>query len=760
MRNFCVAGLLCVLVILASLAYAGSEKQPVDYVRPDIGGVSILLTTTRPMVQLPHDYPQVTPLLNPRITDSYLATKIYGFPVVGGAFGFGGVSLMPTTGKIKTNPNEIASSFDRDFETRTPYSYEGLLGDYNIWASYTVGHFAIFYRFRFPSLGKRRVNIMMNSQGRMRMTSPAIVEGSTSIRDVPYYFYLEFSAPSVGKSAWSFNGKPGGVQRLEGKRIGLTLNFASLASETVQVKVGLSFISIRQAKVNLNKAVKGWNFDLREEQTKSVWNNLLGKISVEGGTEKQKIILYSSLYRAEENMMNITEDGRYYSGFDHKVHDAHGQDFYTHDQLWDTFRCEHPLQLLLNPKQQEEMVQSLVRMDEQWGWLPSFPRVGGEFPAMIGDHADELIADTYFKGYRDFEVRKAYEAMKHEALHATMLPWRRGPMTSLGKIYLEKGYFPALKEGEKETNLEVHPFERRQAVSVTLEAAYDDWCIAMMAKALGQTADYHRFFEMAHNYENVFNKSIGFMAPRAADGAWVNGFNPILPSGPGGRDYFTECNAWVWTFNVPHDVAGLIRLYGGRNSFLKKLDQLFAEQYGGVPKYVFLAKFPDMTGLIGNYAQGNEPSFDIAYMYDFAGEPWKTQKMIREIMEVWYNDAPLGLPGDDDQGAMGAWYVFSAMGFYPFCPGNPYYVIGSPLFRKTTIRLVNGRTFTIEADEVSMRNKYIQSAILNGNPLTKPWFTQQDIAEGGTLELQMGPRPNKNWGSAPDDAPPSMSKHQ
>ncbi|MEJ2009371.1 MAG: GH92 family glycosyl hydrolase [Acidobacteriota bacterium] len=753
MRKLLSSAVACVLVISALNAYARSDKNLVDYVRPDIGGVSILLTTTRPLVQLPHGYPQVTPLLNPGITDSFLATKIYGFQA-------GGVSLMPTTGSIKTNPDDIASSFDRDFETRTPYYYKGLLEDYNIEASYTVGHFAIFYRFKFPAAGKHHVNIMMENQGSMQMVSPATVEGSTSIHDVPYYFVLEFSTPSVGKSTWKFDGKPGAVHRLEGEKIGLTLDFPGPEGELVQVKVGLSFISLDQAKKNLNEAIDGWNFELRKQQTKSAWNRLLGKIDIEGGTEKQKIILYSSLYRAEQNMMDITEDGRYYSGFDHKVHSANGRKFYTHDQLWDTFRCEHPLQLLLNPKQQEDMIQSLVRMDEQWGWLPSFPRVWGEFAAMIGDHADELIADTYFKGYRNFDVEKAYAAMKHEALDGTMLPWRRGEMTELGKIYLEKGFSPALKEGEKEMNPEVHPFERRQSVSVTLEAAYDDWCIAQMAKALGHTVDYDRFIRMAHNYEKVFNKSIGFMAPRSADGEWVKGFNPILPKGPGGRDYFAECNAWVWTFNVPQDVAGLIRLYGGRKPFLKKLDQLFAEQYGGLPKYAFLAKFPDMTGLIGNYAQGNEPSFDIAYMYDFAGEPWKTQKMIREIMEVWYDNTPMGIPGDDDQGATGAWYVFSAMGFYPFCPGDPYYVIGSPVFQETTIHLSNGRTFTIKADNVSRRSKYIQSATLNGKPLTKPWFTQRKVSEGGTLELRMGRHPNKNWGSTPADAPPSMSNSE
>ncbi len=750
MRNLLQLFLAVTTIFLSSIAQAQSDKDPVDYVRPDIGGVSILLSTTRPVVQLPHDYPQVTPVLNPGVNDSYVATKIYGFPA-------GGVTIMPDTGEVKTDPNLIASSFDRDFETRTPYYYEGLLEDYNITASYTVGHFAILYRFEFPRSADRHLNIMMADSGSMQIVSPSAVEGETTIHGVPYFFHLEFSKPFSGEKSWSFGGMTNRQSRVEGERIGFSFGFEDTTEGMVQVKVGLSFISIEQAVKNLNEAIHGWDFRQREEETKTAWNNLLGKIELKGGTEKQKTIFYSSLYRAEQNMMDITEDGRYYSGYDHKVHDSRGRDFYTHDQLWDTFRCEHPLQLLLDPKQQEDMVQSYIRMYEQWGWLPMFPRVWGEFAAMIGQHANALIADTYFKGYRNFDVEKAYEAMKKEAMEATMLPWRNGEMTDLGKIYLEKGFFPALKEGEKETNPEVAPFERRQAVSVTLETAYDDWCLARMAKVLGHDSDYVYFLKRAHNYENVFDKSIGFMAPRSADGEWVKGFDPILPSGPGGRDYFAECNSWIYTFSVQHDVAGLVDLFGGRKAFLNRLDSLFEVQYGGLWKYSFLAKFPDMTGLIGNYAQGNEPSFHIPYLYDFVGEPWKTQKLVREIMEVWYGDTPLGIPGDDDQGAMGSWYVFSAMGFYPFCPGEPYYVIGSPLFRETAIHFSNGRTFTIKANDVSVRDKYIQSATLNGKPLAKPWFTQQDIENGGVLELQMGPRADRSWGSAPGDAPPSMS---
>jgi predicted alpha-1,2-mannosidase len=453
-------------------------------------------------------------------------------------------------------------------------------------------------------------------------------------------------------------------------------------------------------------------------------------------------------------MTDIAEDGKYFSGFDHRIHDAQGHDFYIDDGLWDTYRSLHPLQLLLDPQQQEDMIRSYLRMYEQSGWLPSFPSAAGEQAVMIGHHAAELILDTYAKGFRDFNVDEAYEAMRKNATEATMLPWRRGPLTSLDRVYFEKGFFPALADGEKETVPDV-TVERRQAVSVTLENSYDDWCVAQLARALGKQADAEYFTKLAHNYENVFNPSIGFMAPKSADGQWVDHFDPKLGGGQGGRDYFTEVDSWLYTFGVQQDVAGLIRLFGSRDAFNAKLDQLFVEQYG-TSKYEFLGQFPDATGLIGLYAQGNEPSFHIPYLYDFSGQPWKTQRRVRQIMEVWYGDGPLGIPGDDDGGATSSWYVLSAIGIYPVCPGSPVYEIGSPIFEKSAIRLPNGRQFAIIAHHVSAQSKYIQSAQLNGRPLNRPWFLQSDIADGGTLILEMGTVPNTEWGSAPEDAPPGI----
>jgi len=519
--------------------------------------------------------------------------------------------------------------------------------------------------------------------------------------------------------------------------------------------MGISYISAEQARRNLEREIPGHDFDHVKAAARAAWNNALSRIQVAGGTERQRTIFYTALYRSLGRMMDITEDGRYFSGYDHAVHETDGHDFYIDDGIWDTYRSLHPLQLLLDPAQQEDIIRSYIRMYEQSGWMPSFPSIAGEQPVMIGHHAAAFILDVYEKGYRDFDTEKAYEAVRKNATQATMLPWSRTTLTSLDKVYFDKGFFPALAVGEQETVPEV-TVERRQASSVTIENSYDDWCAAQLAKALGKTADAEYFTRLAHNYQNVYNPAIGFMAPKSADGEWVEPFDPKLGGGQGGRDYFTEVDSWLYTFGVQHDVAGLINLMGGRDAFNAKLDRLFVEQYG-TSKYQFLGQFPDATGLIGLYAQGNEPSFHIPYLYDFSGQPWKTQKRVRQIMDVWYGDTPSGIPGDDDGGATSSWYVLSAIGFYPVCPGSPVYEIGSPIFDRSVIRMGNGKAFTIVANHVSARNKYIQSAQLNGQPLERPWFRHSEISSGGTLVLEMGDRPNLSWGSAPKYAPPSMS---
>jgi predicted alpha-1,2-mannosidase len=759
MKNNAVSLVLAVLVSGSVMAaQQKQQKDLVDYVSPNIGGMGQLLTATIPYVQYPHGMARLAPITTPGIKDRYLADEIYGFPV-------GPATLMASVGATSVHPVEYASDSDHDFETATPYYYATDLQSWGIKAEFTASKEAAFYRFTFPANKHAHLTLHMEKgaeivvdgdralQGSERIAAP--IKADTGTRgETREYFYAEFSKPFSSYQTWQ-DGTLSHTAQRSGDHIGFVTDIDTHAGEQIEVRVGISYISTDQAHRNLLREIPDWNFEGAKSNLRVVWNHALEGIDTEGGTERQRTIFYTALYRSLGRMTDITEDGRYFSGYDHAVHDAQGHDFYVDDGLWDTFRSLHPLQLLLEPQRQEDMVRSYLRMYEQSGALPSFPSVAGEQAVMIGHHAAEFILDTYAKGYRDFNVEEAYAAVRKNATDATMLPWSRAPLTSLDHVYFDKGFFPALAKGAAENVPEVTN-ERRQAVSVTLESSYDDWSVAQFARALGKKSDATYFTKLAHNYQNVFNPAIGFMAPKSDDGKWVADFDPKLGGGQGGRDYFTEVDSWIYSFNVQHDVAGLIRLMGGRDAFNAKLDRLFVEQYG-TSKYSFLGQFPDATGLVGLYAQGNEPSFHIPYLYDFSGQPWKTQRRVRQLMDVWYGDGPQGIPGDDDGGETSSWYVLSAIGFYPVCPGSPVYEIGSPLFAKSSVRMRDGKDFIVIADQVSAQNKYIQSAELNGKPLNKPWFQQSDIDRGGTLVLKMGSKPNFQWGSTSGDAPPSMS---
>lgn len=735
-RFFSVTALLLAFSFSAG---AQQPKEPVDYVDPNIGGIGHLLQPTVPSVQLPHGMVRLAPITTPGVTDRYLANKFYGFPA-------GAAVLMPTTGQLETKPALYASEYDHDLETVTPYYCAETLDKYGTRVEYTVGRRVAYYRFAFPEAAPAHVLFSVGQTGDVKAKETTIIAGSAEMDGTRSYFHAVFSRPFSHTSVWDDAG---------GK--GLAAEFTAPHTAAIEVRIGVSYISADQARLNLAADVPNWQFEQVKAAARAAWIRALEKIAIKGGNEEQRTIFYTALYRTLGRMTDITEAGQIYKGLDGQVHSTEGHSFYTDDGLWDTYRSAHPLQLLLDPDRQLDMVCSYLRMYEQTGWLPSFPSVGGERAFMIGHHATPFIVDTYRKGYRDFDVEKAYAAMRKNALEATMLPWRRGPLTVLDRVYQEKGFFPALGSGEEETVKDVHPFERRQAVAVTLESCYDDWALAQLAKELRKDEDYRLFMRRAQNYKNAFDERIKFMAPKTADGKWITGFDPKLGGGQGGRAYFAECNSWIYTFHVQHDVAGLIALFGGRDEFIKRLDALFAEQYG-VSKFDFLKQFPDSTGLIGQYAAGNEPGFHIPYLYNYAGQPWKTQRRLREIMRIWYNASPLGICGDEDGGAMSSWYVLSAMGFYPVAPGRPVYDIGSPLFDEVRITLGNGKVFTVTARHNSARHKYIQSATLNGELLDKPWFTHADLANGGTLILQMGPQPNRAWGSSPDAAPPSMPR--
>jgi predicted alpha-1,2-mannosidase len=511
--------------------------------------------------------------------------------------------------------------------------------------------------------------------------------------------------------------------------------------ENILVKVGTSFIGYAQARANLDNEIPDWDFDRVRIDTRAEWNRELGKIEVEGENENQMIIFYTALYHSMLVPRVFSENGRYYSVFDGENHTSQGYQFYDDFSLWDTFRAENPLLALIEPARVADMAQSLVDMYEQGGWMPKWPNPGYS-SVMIATHGDSVIADAYLKGIKNFDIENAYAALiKNATVPGPSFYEARAGID----YYKNLGYVPADISPVPGSNM-----GNNEGTSCTLEYAYDDWCIAQLAKALGKDNDYELLMERAYNYRNVFDSSVGFVRGRNSDGSWSSQFDPLARTTD-----FTEGNSWQYTWFVPHDIQGLIQLMGGRDKFNQKLDQLFENTD-------FNAGWQDY------YNHANEPSQGIVYLYNWSGEPWKTQENVREVMEGQYwtpgnrpYSAPYGcngLTGNEDCGQMSAWYIFSAMGFYPVCPAQLTYQIGSPIFDRITIHLDNsyyGGDFVMEARNVSRDNKYIQSATLNGEPLEKPWFMHSDLG-GGHLVLEMGPEPNYNWGSAPEDAPPSM----
>jgi predicted alpha-1,2-mannosidase len=452
-------------------------------------------------------------------------------------------------------------------------------------------------------------------------------------------------------------------------------------------------------------------------------------------------------------MVNITEDGQYYSAFDHQVHQD-TRPFYVDNWLWDTYRALEPLQTLLNPEMEADKLQSYVRMYEQLGWLPEFAVLWGNHECMTGNPAAAWMADAWSKGLTNFDLATAYAGVRKNSVEGTWLPWRRGPKTSLDDFFAEHGYLPALHPDEKETVAEVHPRERRQAISVTEAQSYDDWCAAQLARDLNNDSDYQFFLQRAADYKNVYRSDKGHVWPKDADGHWIEPFDPGFSGGQGGRDYTTENNGYTYDWDVQHDLQGLFELMGGRQQAEAKLDQLFRQPLG-MTKYDFWVKFPDASGLVGQFSMGNEPSLHIPYIYNYLGVPWKTQKRVRMLLDTWFTDTTLGMPGDEDGGGMSAFVVFSMMGFYPVTPGVPIYNLASPIFDTITIRLHNGKELRIICRNNSGDNKYIQSISLNGKSLNQVWFRHADIVNGGILELHMGNLPNKELGSASATLPPS-----
>jgi predicted alpha-1,2-mannosidase len=748
MKKIIFICLFCISVVFFVSCESKQEKSPVDYVNPYMGNISHLLVPTYPTVHLPNSMLRVYPERS-----DYTSDFLRGLPVaVTSHRGSSAFNISPVPENFDIHP---VVHYAYDNEKITPYKYSVYLDHAKIAVDYAPSHQAGIYRFTFENDGLNRV-VINTRNGKLDATGGS-VSGYQLIDRGPTKIYLYLETEQTVKSAGALTDQTlDNSPSVEGRNKAIVLEFQE---KQVNLRYGISFISSEQARKNLQREINTYDVEAVAKAGHDIWNNALNKITVEGGCDDNKTIFYTSLYRIFERMINISEDGNYYSATDNQVHSDGGEDFYTDDWIWDTYRAAHPLRILIEPERETNMIRSYIRMAQQSadGWMPTFPEVTGDTHRMNSNHAVSVIWDAYCKGLRDFDLEAAYKACKAALTEKSLLPWRKVPNTELDAFYQENGYYPALQEGEKEYVAEVHSFEKRQPVAVTLGTCYDYWCLSQIARQLGKTDDYQYFLNRSYNYRNLYNPATAFFHPKDKDGKFIEPFDYRFSGGQGAREYYDENNAWVYRWDVPHNPADLINLMGSPENFIKNLNQTFREPLGR-GKSAFYAQLPDQTGNVGQFSMANEPSLHIPYLYNYAGQPWMTQKRIRMLLKQWFRNDLMGVPGDEDGGGMSAFVVFSSMGFYPVTPGSPTYNIGSPLFNNVKIKLGNGAVFEIEAKDCSDENKYIQSATLNGVTWNKPWFSQEDIAGGGKLVLVMGDKANEKWGVAPEDAPPSAEK--
>lgn len=712
--------------ILSAAMLSCSQKlpEPVDYVNPYMGNISHLLVPTYPTVHLPNCMLRFYPN-----RENFTSNTMRGFPLNVISHRSGKIFNLAPAGNNAEDIRRLPE-FTYDNETITPYYYSVTVEDPLCNVKFAPAAKSGFYSLSFPEGARPGVVIRTTGQGELAVKGSSI-SGYDTFNGVKTYLYLEFSQ------------QPSGFDTVPDNRSVLA-SFGPETGNVIKIRYGISYLSTGQARKNLQADISGWDIGEVSSAARDKWNPALSSISIEGGTEQQKRVFYTSLYRCFERMTDITEDGQYFSAWSSRTEPANDTAFFTDDWVWDTYLALHPLQVILNPGNQDEKLASYIRMARQSGWMPTFPTVTGDNHAMNGNHSAAVFLDAWNKDIRGFDLEEAYGHLKNTILNETKLPWVRDSATWLDDFYDRRGFFPALRKDEQETCAKVHSFEKRQAVAVTLASSYDDWCMAQMARELGKEDDYNFFIRRSLNYRNLFNSETGFYHPKDSLGNRIEPFDYRYDGGMGARDYYDENNGWTYIWQPYHAFGDLILMMGGKEAFDRKLDRLFTEGLGK-SKWQYYSTLPDATGNVGQFVMGNEPSMHIAYLYNLAGKPWKTQKRVRMLMDTWFRDDLMGVAGDEDGGGLSAFYVFSAMGFYPITPGVPEYQIGSPLFNKIAIRLQNGKTFTVIAENNSETNKYIQSASLNGSDLTTTVLSHNDLVSGGKLILKMGPRPNPTW---------------
>jgi len=730
MKKIFILLLLSVAVSSVSLA----QKTPADYVNTFIGTGGH--GHTYPGATMPFGMVQLSPDTRLEGWDGcggyhYDDSYIYGFSHTHlngtGIPDLCDILFTATTGETRWNNGSdgkpgYGSKFKHSSESSAPGYYKVVLDDYKITAEHSATKRVGMHSYTFPAGTESNILVDLFHrdevlESSIKVISNTQIEGlrrSRSWAENQYvYFVAEFSKPfNSFEIAVDNQVKPGIKSADNQKNIKAIFHFNTTAGEKIYIKVGISAVNENGARLNMKTEIPGWDFDQVRNNAKASWNKELSKIEVEGGTDQQKTVFYTALYHTMVNPNTCIDVDGSYRGRDLKVHKDISFTNYTVFSLWDTYRACHPLMTIIDQKRTLNYINTFLNQYDKGGLLPVWELAGNETFCMIGYHSVPVIVDAYVKGIKGFDTEKAFEAMRKSAT-------REG---NIGLKALDQNGFVSTED-------------ESESVSKTLEYAYDDWCIAQFAKSIGKDDEYKYFVKRGQNYKNIFDTSTGFMRARS-NGGWFNPFDPFEVN-----FNYTEANSWQYSFTTVQDLSGFIQLQGGKTNMAIKLDQLFS-----VSSKTSGRDQSDITGLIGQYAHGNEPSHHIAYLYPFAGQPWKTQKLVHQILNTLYHNNPDGLTGNEDCGQMSAWAVMSAMGFYPVTPGTDEYVIGTPWFSKMTINLENRKKFIIKANGISTNNFYIQSAMLNGKKHEASFLKHSDIMNGGELSFTMSGKPNKKWG--------------
>ena len=754
------AGIALVACCLSTPAW-GNEASPslVHYANPLQGTDSwfdFSYGNTYPAIALPFPMNVWTPYTHPATSFfyRYSAKTLSGFmqthqpsPHMGD---YGAFAFMPITGKVAFSEAERTSTFKHDNEVARPSYYRVQLDTWNVVTEITPTERAASFRVTFKDKGPSHIVL----DGLRGETTFEVIAAENKIvgkvtnnnggvpSNFANYFVIVFDQPFSDYKLWSTGDFVASGAKVSGKPAGVVLSFNTSQNNVVTFRASSSFIDRAQAELNLAQEIGQASFDETLKLADERWNKTLGLVAIEGASEEQRRTFYSALYRSvlfpqKFHERNAQGKPRYYSPYDGKVHAGV---MYTNSGFWDTFRAVHPLFNLLFPKVSAEILQGLLDAYDQSGFLPSWSSPGHR-PIMIGNHAFSLLADGLVKGVGGFDAKKALSAVSHDAHTEAPKKMRTTGRQGAG-FYDSLGYVPTPNVGE--------------GVSKTLEYAYDDFCAAQIARHVGDRKAEASFTKAAQNYRNVFDAKTGFMRGRLQDGKW---FEPFDPFDWGGR--YTEGNAWHWNWSVFHDVQGLVGLLGGDQQFADRLDELFSSppivKVGAYGRLIH--EMAEMIAInMGQYAHANQPVQHATYLYNYVGQPWKAQQRVRETMTKLYNSSPRGLCGDEDTGQTSAWYIFSALGFYPVTPGHPSYVLGSPLFSKATLYLQNKKRFVISAPANAFDKVFIDGAALNGKPFNRTFLLHKEIVAGGQLDLNMSPLPNKSWATDKNARPFSTTR--